>query len=61
MGEKSGTLTNVILTLVALVAIYVVVDTLFPNFTSQIYEAMGDIISGATDSLGTVLVGMKLL
>ena len=61
MGEKSGTLTNVILTLVGLVALYILVDTFFPEFGNQIYEAMGNIISGATGSLGTVLVGMKLL
>lgn len=50
MGEKSGGLTNMIIVVVALVAILLIVDTAFPNLTSTITTKMQDVVSGTFGS-----------
>lgn len=56
MGEKSGALTNTIITLVALVAILLVVNVTFPELTTTITEGMGDVVDKALgDATGEII------
>ena len=44
MGEKSGALTNMIITIVALVAVLLVVKVAFPDLTESMTEGMRNVI-----------------
>lgn len=56
MGEKSGGLTNMIITLVALVAILLIINVAFPELTSTITEGMGDVVDKALgDATGEII------
>ena len=45
MGEKSGSLTNLIIVIVALVAILFFADTAFPDMVNQIAAKMQGILN----------------
>jgi len=49
MGEKSGALTNMIIAIVALVAILLIVHNAFPELTDTVMEKMTNIVEKATD------------
>lgn len=51
MGEKSGGLTNMILVIIALVAITVVINTAFPNITESITAGMQNVVQNTFSSL----------
>lgn len=57
MGEKSGGLTNMILAVVALVAILLVIKEAFPDLTSTVTERMTGVVSGTFDSYDANLGG----
>lgn len=61
MGEKSGGLTNMIIAMVALVAIILIVKVAFPEMVTTITTTMKDIIGGSVDELGTIMLGAKYL
>lgn len=44
MGEKSGGLTNMIIVVVALVAILIIVNKAFPSLTQTITDGMQSIV-----------------
>lgn len=61
MGEKSGGLTNMIIAMVALVAIILIVKVAFPEMVTTITTTMKDIIGSSRDELGTIMLGAKYL
>lgn len=50
MGEKSGGLTNMIIVIIALVAIVLVVDTAFPTLTETVTSKMQGIVESTFSS-----------
>lgn len=50
MGEKSGGLTNMIIVVVALVAILLVVDTAFPQLTETVTGKMQGVVESTFGS-----------
>ncbi|GAA2775185.1 MULTISPECIES: hypothetical protein [Bacillati] len=50
MGEKSGGLTNMIIVVVALVAILLVVDTAFPELTKTVTDDMQGVVESTFGS-----------
>lgn len=49
MGEKSGGMTNMILIIIALVALIFIVNYSFPNFAETITDRMQEIIETESD------------
>lgn len=50
MGEKSGGLTNMIITIVALIALILVIQIAFPELTEQVVDGFKGIVSDSMDS-----------
>lgn len=55
MGEKSGGLTNMILIILALVALIIIVQTFFPEIAETITEKMRNVIDTTEGKIGTIL------
>lgn len=55
MGEKSGGLTNMIIIIVALVAIVFIVHSTFPNIAEGITDKMQDVIDNTGSYVGMFL------
>ena len=55
MGEKSGGMTNMILIILALVALIIVVQTFFPDIAEMITDKMQDVIDTTDGKIGTIL------
>lgn len=55
MGEKSGGLTNMILIILALVALIIIVQTFFPDIATTITEKMRNVIDTTNGKIGTIL------
>lgn len=55
MGEKSGGLTNMILIILALVALIIIVQTFFPEIATTITEKMRNVIDTTEGKIGTIL------
>lgn len=57
MGEKTGGLTTMIVTLVAAVAIILIIQVAFPNLTEQITEGMSGIVENTIGEAGSITTG----
>lgn len=55
MGEKSGGLTNMILIILALVALIIIVQTFFPEIATTITDKMKNVIDTTEGKIGTIL------
>ena len=55
MGEKSGGMTNMILIIVALVALVFIVHATYPDIATAITEKMKSVINNTDDFVGTIL------
>lgn len=55
MGEKSGGMTNMILIIVALVALVFIVHATYPEIASTITEKMKNVIDNTGEFVGTIL------
>ena len=50
MGEKSGGLTNMVIGIVATVALIAFVNIVFPDVTASIGDKLTDVVSSASPS-----------
>lgn len=57
MGEKTGGLTTMIVTLVAAVAIILIIQVAFPDLTEQITDGMSGIVESTINEAGSITTG----